>query len=377
MMGVLDKLNVGIAGACGRGAELGKALNAVEDARVHAVCDVASDRLGEIGQQLDATETYGAYDEMLARSELDAVIVATPMPLHVPQALVALRRGLHVLSEVPAGVSIDECRELVPACREACRVYSMAENFVYHKPNVLVGELVRRGEFGTVYHASADYWDEYKLNNERTPWRRIWQTGINGITYGTHSLGPLLHWTPGDRIVAVSCVGSGHHHRDPRGDHYENEDCCVMLGRLRSGGLVVVRHDMTSDRPHAPHVNGLQGTDGCYESSRVRHGGGMAERNRVWLRSRCPDMETWLDLESLEAEFLPAWYRESERLSDESRSAFCAYYPVADFVGAIVKGRSPLIGIDEAMDMTLPGLVSQQSISEGGGWLDVPDSRDW
>ena len=29
------------------------------------------------------------------------------------------------------------------------------------------------------------------------------------------------------------------------------------------------------------------------------------------------------------------------------------------------------------MDMTLPGLLSQQSIEEGGSWLDVPDSRDW
>lgn len=35
------------------------------------------------------------------------------------------------------------------------------------------------------------------------------------------------------------------------------------------------------------------------------------------------------------------------------------------------------IGIHEAMDMTLPGLVSQQSIRENGQWLDGPDSRNW
>ena len=47
------------------------------------------------------------------------------------------------------------------------------------------------------------------------------------------------------------------------------------------------------------------------------------------------------------------------------------------FVDAILQGEAPPIGIHEAMDMTLPGLVSQRSIVEGGRWLPVPDSRDW
>ena len=35
------------------------------------------------------------------------------------------------------------------------------------------------------------------------------------------------------------------------------------------------------------------------------------------------------------------------------------------------------IGIHEAMDMTLPGLVSQESIEKDGEWIEVPDSREW
>jgi hypothetical protein len=50
---------------------------------------------------------------------------------------------------------------------------------------------------------------------------------------------------------------------------------------------------------------------------------------------------------------------------------------VADFLGAIFEDREPPIGLHAALDMTLPGLVSQQSIAEGSGWLPVPDSRDW
>lgn len=47
------------------------------------------------------------------------------------------------------------------------------------------------------------------------------------------------------------------------------------------------------------------------------------------------------------------------------------------FVDAICGRRLPATGIHEAMDMTLPGLVSQESIRRGGAWLSVPDSRDW
>ena len=48
-----------------------------------------------------------------------------------------------------------------------------------------------------------------------------------------------------------------------------------------------------------------------------------------------------------------------------------------DFVEALRVGTEPALGIDAAMDMTLPGLVSQDSIGQGGAWLEVPDSRDW
>ena len=39
---------------------------------------------------------------MLRKAKLDAVIIGTPMHFHVPQAVAAIRRGIHVLSEVPA-----------------------------------------------------------------------------------------------------------------------------------------------------------------------------------------------------------------------------------------------------------------------------------
>ena len=367
-----EPLKIGIVGACRRGGSFKSACDALEAVTIHAVCDIDAAGLGEAAERLGAAEKYVDYDEMLQKADLDAVILGTPMRFHVPQAVAALERHLHVLSEVPAGVSVQECRRLVAACKGSRGVYMMAENYTYIRPNAIVREMVRRGEFGTPYYAEGEYLHELKELNELTRWRRRWQTGVNGVTYGTHSLGPILQWMPGERVASVCCAGSGHHWRDPRGDEYENEDSCVMLCKLAGGGLVKVRVDMLSDRPHAMTNYQLQGTDGCYESARA-----PGERNRVWLRSRCKDANTWLDLADLADEFLPDFWKHADEAARRAGHGGGDYFEVLDFVDAALGKRPPPVGIHEAMDMTLPGLVSQQSIAEAGRWLDVPDSRQW
>jgi len=371
-MSVLSELNLGIVGACGRGGSFRGACKAADNVRVHAICDTNVDGLEEAAERLGADEQYSDYETMLERSELDAVIIGTPMPHHTPQSILALKRGLHVISEVPAAVSVQECRDLVAAAEASGRIYMMAENFTYMMPNILVRELVRAGLFGTPYYAEGEYLHELKGLNEITTWRRKWQTGIAGVTYGTHSLGPVLQWLADDRVAKVACAGSGHHYRDPRGDHYENDDSTVMLCQMRSGGLVKIRVDMLSDRPHAMANYQLQGTDGCYESSRG-HGGA----DKIWLREKAPDSSTWIDLQDLADEYLPDWYVKGQAEARKAGHGGGDYYEIIDFLDAVNGVRPCPIGIHQAMDITLPGLVSQESMLRNGEWLDVPDSRTW
>ncbi|MBN1672827.1 MAG: Gfo/Idh/MocA family oxidoreductase [Kiritimatiellae bacterium] len=368
-----EPIRFGIVGACGRGKSFKTACDALDNIQVRAVCDVNEAALGAAADRLGAREQYVDYATMLDKSELDAVILGTPMPFHAPQAIAALDRGLHVLSEVPAAVSVEECRELVAASKRSRAVYMMAENYTYMRRNMMIAELVKRGLLGKTYYAEGEYLHELKPLNEQTRWRRRWQTGVAGITYGTHSLGPILQWMPGDRVVRVCCAGSGHHHRDPRGDAYANDESTVMLCAMRSGGLVKIRLDMLSDRPHAMTNYQLQGVDGCYESARAK-----GERSRIWLRAKsngaCPE---WMDLRDLEEEFSSEAWRVNGATAAKAGHGGGDYLEILDFVDAI-RGRRPTpIGIHEAMDMTLPGLISQESILADGRWMDVPDSRDW
>ena len=367
-----DELRIGIVGAAGRGKSFFTALNAHPQARVHAVCDINEEGLRAVAEENSVERVYLDLGDMLDAGEIDMAVVGTPMPLHAEQAVAALEHGVHVMSEVPAAVSIDECKAIVAAEKASPAQYMMAENFRYIRTNVLVQQLARAGLFGELYFGEGAYIHELKELNEITKWRRRWQTGVNGATYPTHSLGPVLLWMEDDRVSSVCAYGSGHHYRDPRGDGYEMEDSVTMACRMASGGLVEVRVDMLSNRPHNMTWYALQGTEGCYESPR-----GAGDTHKVWLKSRHEDPHTWHELSELEEEFLPEkWLRPSEA-AQKSGHWGGDYYVVSEFIDAIVNGTKPPIDIHESMDMTVPGLVSQQSIAEGSVWVDVPDSREW
>jgi mycothiol synthase len=151
-----------------------------------------------------------------------------------------------------------------------------------------------------------------------------------------------------------------------------------MLAKTGNGALIKIRVDMISDRPHAMNVHQLQGTDGVFESSR----GGPGDCHRIWLRDlsreiRWHDLEELMTIDGLAGRYLPAALKDIPPEALRAGHGGGDYFEVRDFVRA-VRGEIPCpIGIDAAMDMTLPGLVSQQSVLQHGEWLPVPNSRDW
>ena len=362
-----------------RASSFFKAFQVHPDTQIVALCDVNEATLADVGRATGVTGLYTVYEKMLDEAKPDAVVVATPMQFHVPQSIAALQRSIHVLSEVTAAVGMDEARWLVQECKKSPAVYMMAENYTYMKPNVLVRAMVDAGVFGEVYYAEGEYIHElsslHHTADGKPTWRYYWQVGVNGSTYPTHSLGPCLQWVK-ERPEFISCIGTGHW-TDPE---HAMEDTVLLLCKTGSGRLIRIRVDMISKRPHAMTNYTLQGTKGAYESARKPgrdYWGYPNENYVVWLEDYCKDPNTWVPLEQFEGEFLPEIWRNPPQEALEAGHGGGDYFEVMDFVDAL-KGLKPApIGIHEAMDMTLPGLVSQESIRSEGDWLAVPDSREW
>ena len=164
----MEKINIGVVGACRRGAAFKTALDTLDEVSVRAVCDIHAAGLDESAASLGASEKYVEYEEMLERAKIDAVLLATPMHLHAPQAIRALQQNLHVLSEVTAAISIDQCKDLVRAARASQGIYMLAENCNYFRHNVAVREMVRQGLFGIPYYAEGAYLHELKHNQHES-----------------------------------------------------------------------------------------------------------------------------------------------------------------------------------------------------------------
>lgn len=314
-------------------------------------------------------KTYGGriyrnFEESV--EDCDVLVIASPQQYHAPQADYALRAGVHVLSEVPAAVSMEQVSQLLAAVRQSSAKYMIAENYCYSRLNLVVAEMAKAGVFGELYFGESEYihemksWHTNAATGEPT-WRRFWQVGKNGITYPTHSLGPLMQWMD-DRITSVSAIGSGRWTKP----EYEMEDTVTLSGRTRRGGLMRMRLDLVSNRPEVWNYYSIQGTRGAYESGRL-----FGDKPRIYLEG-ISRRESWQTLEEYADQYLPKRYA---RPADGAGHGGSDAWPLLDFIDAIENDTQPPFDIYKALDMTLPGIISEQSINQAGAWLAVPDPR--
>jgi predicted dehydrogenase len=370
----LDPLRIAlIGGRRSRAAVVG--LRSLPECRITAVCDVdppALERIGELAG-VPASGRFRSYEELLERARPDAVFIATPMDLHVPQSIHALDRGVHVLSEVTAAVDLEQCRQLVRAVRRSQAQYMLAENACFAKHNMVVRNMAREGVFGRCYFAEGEYVHEIRQLHHQPDgsptWRATWQVGKRGATYVTHPLGPALeYFGPEARVVTVNCVGSGVY-TDPEHPH---DDTCILLCHLNTGGLIKIRLDMMSNRPQNRYMS-LQGIAGAYEGPREQ-----SDDHRIWLEREHQGGQaprTWRSLWDHADAYVPDEWR---AVTPEVRAAGHGgtdFFCVRAFVRAVLDNKPVPIDVYRAMDYTVPGLISEQSILHDGAPLPVPDFR--
>jgi predicted dehydrogenase len=145
---------MGSIGVGGQGSGHLRSLLRTSDVRVAAICDVMADRRNRAKDQVDSTykdnscKVYNDFREMLARPDLDAVLIAVPDHWHALIGIEAARRGKHMYYEKPMGVSLAESQ----AMREAVKRYGVTFQFGTQQRSSFTFrhavELVRNGRIG-------------------------------------------------------------------------------------------------------------------------------------------------------------------------------------------------------------------------------------
>jgi predicted dehydrogenase len=165
--------------------------------RVEAVCA----KHGVRGRFADFDETVGAAD-------LDAVHLATPIPLHARQSIEVLRAGKHCACAVPMATTLDDLAAVVDAETESGRAYMMMETAVYTREFLHVRQLVETGELGRIQFLRGAHFQDMD------GWPAYWM-GLPPMHYATHAVGPLLALA-NTHASSVRCLRGNHARRTSR-----------------------------------------------------------------------------------------------------------------------------------------------------------------
>ncbi len=144
-----SRFGIGIIGVGGFGtnAHLASLLER-GDVEVLAVADVEARNVEGARSRSSRIDGYRDYRELLARSDIDAVVVATPDHWHVPVSIAAANAGKHVYCEKPLTLTVAEGRTLVDAVRANGIAFQTGSQQRSTEEFQLACEIARNGVLG-------------------------------------------------------------------------------------------------------------------------------------------------------------------------------------------------------------------------------------
>ena len=148
-MNTAATLRMGVAGLGAAGQAFVPALRAHADCAWVAFAEPV-DELRARMQHAHGVAGYATLPDLLAHPGLDAVIVATPTPLHAQQVLQVAAAGMHVLEEKPMAVTLDDARAMVHAAERAGVVLLVGHSHGYDAPIAGMRQVIASGELGPV-----------------------------------------------------------------------------------------------------------------------------------------------------------------------------------------------------------------------------------
>jgi hypothetical protein len=379
---------IGMIGTGGRGTSLlGNLLAA--NAQVIAICDVvpehaqhASSLVEKAGQKAPELYTKSDHDfeNLVARNDLDLVIIATPWNWHVPMAVASMTHGHHTAVEVPAATSLEDCWKLVNTSEETRRHCMMLENCCYGYNETLVLRMINKGMFGELLYGEGAYLHDLREELFSTKgeglWRRAYHTKSDGNIYPTHGLGPVANYMGierGDRfdyMVSMSSPEYGldlyrkEHLKadDPRqSEKYINGDMNISLIKTAKGRTITVKHDVSSPHPY-DRVNQIAGTKGVFYDYPPR----------IYFDGQAGG-EAFTNIDGYKEYQHPLWKNEGEiaqRVGGHGGMDFIMLYRLLQ---CVKEGIAPDMDVYDAASWSAPTPLSRSSLAQGSAPVKFPD----
>jgi predicted dehydrogenase len=225
-----DKVRLGVIGTGAQGQNLLRQLMSLPNAEVVALCDIyVPHRIGAMEIAGEKTQAYRDYRALLERRDIEAVVIATPLHLHAPMSIDAMRAGKHVFCEKAIAYSLEEAHAMARTARETGRILQIGHQRHYNPIYEQAYRLIQEGAIGRITHVRA-------LWHRNGSWRRPvpdpkFERLLNWRLYKEYSHGLLtelashqldvVNWFLGSYPLSVVGMGGIDYWQDGR-EVYDN-----------------------------------------------------------------------------------------------------------------------------------------------------------
>lgn len=230
----MEKVCIGIVGIGNMGSAHANNIFAgkVSGLELAAVCDIDESRRAWAKENLPGVDVYESYEDLLNSDRIQAVLVATPHKLHPVIATEAMKKGLHVLTEKPAGVSVKAVHAMNEVAKQSDVVfgimYNQRTNPIFRK----MRELIQNGELGNIKRSVwiVTNWYRTQAYYNSGSWRATWNGEGGGVMLNQcpHNL-DIWQWLVGEPTKVRAFCSYGKYH------NIEVEDDVTIYTQYENG----------------------------------------------------------------------------------------------------------------------------------------------
>jgi predicted dehydrogenase len=173
----MARLKIGLAGVGGFGQVLLKYILKLQDEGrldLSALCDINPETFpsATAGAPLGSIRTYSDYDHFLnSERQLDAIMIATPIPLHVEMGIKAMEAGYNVMLEKPPALTLQDIDRMIDTRKRVGKVFAIGFQHTSEQSFVRFSELIRNGMIGKIRAiCAAGLWKRTRGYFTRSAW---------------------------------------------------------------------------------------------------------------------------------------------------------------------------------------------------------------
>jgi predicted dehydrogenase len=176
-------IRVGVAGLGYWGPNLARNFAALPGCELTWCCDASDAARERLARSFPRTRFTADLGDLLADPQLDAVVLATPVPTHAALAEQVLQAGKHCFVEKPLAQSVADAERAVAAAAASGRVLMVGHLLQYHPGVAKLKEIAGSGELGDIHYI---YSNRLNLGQLRADENALWSLGAHDVSVVLH-----------------------------------------------------------------------------------------------------------------------------------------------------------------------------------------------